>query len=185
MSVNPYEAPQTFEAPPVQPDDPEFIRKQHINTEASIKSIGALYYLAGIFLLIRGIIGFSDLPSVIHHGVSVLGEAAAYGLYLLCAVFSFVVGTAVRKLKSWSQIGVGILSGIGLLAFPVGTLVNGYILFITLGKKGRMIFSERYKEIIAVTPHVRCRTSKATWILLGVVLLFVAFVIVGAVLAPR
>lgn len=177
MSVNPYEAPQTFDAPNLPPDDPEAIRKSHINNETSIKSIGALYYLAGAFFLIGGIASFANVSSI--EDLSDLGEAAAYGLFLFFGFILFVVASAIRKLKPWSRIGIGILSGIGLLAFPMGTLINAYILFLTFGKKGRMIFSDRYKEIIALTPHVKCRTSKPVWIILGIVVA----IIVGSTIA--
>lgn len=173
MSINPYEAPLTFDAPNFPPDDPEVIRKSHINTEASIKSIGGLYYLGAIFLLFAGIGGFMFAGRLAN-----LENAAGSGFLLILSITLFVFGTAVRKLKSWSRIGVGILSGIGLLAFPIGTLINAYILFLTFGKKGRMIFSDRYKEIILVTPHVKCRTSKSVWIILGV---FVAIIVIGAI----
>lgn len=59
---------------------------------------------------------------------------------------------------------------IGLSSIPVGTLINGYILFLIFGKKGKLVFSERYQEIIAATPHIKHRTSKAVWIVLGIVL---------------
>ncbi|RYD30494.1 MAG: hypothetical protein EOP87_16580 [Verrucomicrobiaceae bacterium] len=60
----------------------------------------------------------------------------------------------------------------------MGTLINAYILFLTFGKKGRMIFSDRYKEIIQVTPHVKCKTPASVWIILGI---FVAIIVGGTI----
>lgn len=176
MSINPYEAPQTFDAPNFLPDDPEVVRKTHINTEASIKSIGGLYYLVGIFMLMTGISSSTNLGEV--KDMTTLANWTVAIVLPLLGITLFVVGAAVRKLKPWSRIGVGVLSGFGLLAFPMGTLINAYILFLTFGKKGRMIFSERYKEIILVTPHVKCRTSKVVWAILG---FFVLLIAIGAV----
>ncbi len=115
-------------------------------------------------------------------GVTDLAEKAAAGLLLALGIAQFIVGAAVRKLKLWSRIGVGILSGIGLLGFPIGTLISGYILFLVFGKKGKMVFSAPYKDIIAATPHVKYKTSKVVWIILGVVLAVIALGIVAMVI---
>ena len=50
---DPYASPQTVEtAAAPEPDSPEAIRKKHLNHEASVKSIGLLYMLGGILLLL-------------------------------------------------------------------------------------------------------------------------------------
>lgn len=175
MSENPYSAPQTFDTPPSLNSEAEAIRKEHIKTEASIKSIGILYYLGsmGIFVVALSMLmaSGSDETNTVRDGrVAGLLGATWLGAALLgaLAVFQFVTGTAIRKFKPWSRIAVGILSGIGLLGFPVGTLINAYILYLIFSKKGQMVFSESYKEIIAATPHVKYKTSKVVWILLGI-----------------
>ena len=58
-------------------------------------------------------------------------------------------------LAPWGRIIGAVLSGIGLLGFPIGTILNGYFLYLLLGEKGSTVFSERYKRVIADTPHVK------------------------------
>jgi hypothetical protein len=62
-----------------------------------------------------------------------------------------------------------VLSALGLLGFPIGTLVNAYILYLYLSKKGRTIFAPEYKDVIAATPHVKYRTSIVVWVFLALV----------------
>ena len=170
MSENPYQAPQTCEIPESHLTDAEAIRQAHINTEASIKSVGILYWLAAVALVISSIpiitaaIGRSDMMA--------LQIAIGIGLLAL-GILQFIVGFEIRRLKRWARIAVGILSGIGLVGFPVGTIINGYILFLLFGKKGQMVFSAPYKEIVAATPHVKYKTSKWVWIMLIVVVLVI------------
>ena len=42
-----------------------------------------------------------------------------------------------------------------------------------------MVFSPEYQAVIAQTPHIRYRTSKVVWILLGLVLLIIVFGLVA------
>lgn len=182
MSENPYAAPHTFDPVVDQPSDAELVRRAHINTEASIKSIGVLYYLGGIFLLFAAFVALTNTRQ--GEGVTMLVPYIAAGLLAIFSVFQFFVGTALRKLKGWSRIAVGILSGIGLLGFPIGTIINAYILILIFGKKGSMVFSEPYREIIAATPHVKYKSSKLVWIILGifgvVIVLSIIAIIVGS-----
>ncbi|GAA5122349.1 hypothetical protein JIN84_09860 [Luteolibacter yonseiensis] len=185
MSENPYTAPQTFDIPPSQDGEAELIRKEHLKTEASIKSIGILYYLGSIGILVIALSMLMASGSGETDNTGVVGAAELTGVALLgaLAVFQFVTGMAVRKFKTWARIAVGILSGIGLLGFPVGTIINGYILYLIFSKKGQMVFSERYKEIIAATPHLRYKTPKVVWIVLGVIVAIVVVTIAASVLA--
>ena len=88
------------------------------------------------------------------------------GLYL-------AVGLGLRKLRPWTRIAAGIISGIGLLAIPLGTLINAYILYLLFSKKGSTIFSADYQRVIADTPHIKYRTSLIMWLVLAVVVLAV------------
>ena len=83
------------------------------------------------------------------------------------------IAFGLRNLKSWGRIPAALFAGIGLLAFPIGTLINGYILYLLLSAKGRMVFSAEYREIIQQTPEIKYRTSK--------ILLFFAFLLVGLI----
>lgn len=183
MTENPYEAPQIFDAPNVPSSDAEAVRRYHLKTEASIKSIGILYYLGGIVSLLVSV------SSIVNTGsqkseTPLLTYGIAIGLFLL-AIFQFFAGAAVRKFKPWSRIAVGILSGIGLLKLPVGTLISAYILFTVFGKKGQMVFSEPYQNIIAATPHVKYKTSKAVWIMLGIVIAIIVLLLSGVFFGNR
>ncbi|NUQ61994.1 MAG: hypothetical protein HUU20_05875 [Pirellulales bacterium] len=183
---NPYASPLTDTSVEVAgvfaPADVEAIRRKHLNHEASVRSVGTLYYLSGTFL-----------------AVMVLGLIAAFfaeptpgmwlGMflplfYLAMAVLSFVLGAGLRRLDARVKIPVSILSVLGLIWIPIGTLINAYILYLMLSAKGRMVFSPDYHAIIAQTPHIKYRTSLLTRILLVILLLIIVGSIVGFVLLP-
>lgn len=180
MTENPYEAPQAFDPLPQQTSDAESIRNEHIKTEASIKSIGILYYLGSIIIFIVAIgtvLGENQRTNPwINYGIA--------GLLFGLGILQFFTATAVRKFKPWSRIAVGILSGIGLLKLPVGPLISAYILFTVFGKKGQMVFSEPYKEVIAATPHIKYKTSKLLLIVLAIIVVLLVAIVVAYV-TPR
>lgn len=159
----------------------EETRKKHLSHESSVRSVGVLYLIGGTGLLLIGL-GWVFTASA--------GRNAVEG-FLLGAVFlvlggmQFWVGLAIRRLKSWSRIPTGILSGIGLLGFPIGTIINGYILYLVFCEKGKMVFSDEYRAVIQQTPHIKQRTSIVVWIILGLLLVILGFVILGAVLGQR
>ena len=88
-------------------------------------------------------------------------------------------------MKKSARVPTGILSGIGLLGFPLGTIINGYILYLVFSQKGTTVFSDEYHAVIAQTPHIKYRTSIVVWILVGLVLLLIAIGIVAAVIGAR
>lgn len=163
----------------------EEIRKEHLKHEASIKSIGVLYYLGGAGLLLLGIFSaFSASFSGRSRGgaetaISILIAA----LFLVLGAGQIWVATGLRRLKKWARIPTGILSGLGLLGFPLGTLINGYILYLIFSQKGKVVFSDEYQAVIEQTPHIKYRTSIVVWVLLGLVLLLIVAGIIAAVVA--
>ncbi len=156
----------------------EEIREEHIKHEASIRSIGILYYLSG------GMLGIAAI--VVVAGLSMTGLAKSGPfigvLYLGFGALFIVTGRGIRKLRPWARTTSIVLAAIGLLGFPLGTLLNGYILYLMLAKKGKRIFEDDYKDIIEATPHVKYRTSIVVWIFLGLLVLAIAGIIAAVAL---
>ena len=150
--------------------DSERIRQDHIKHEASVKSVGFLYFLSATFLILGGSIGLAGVGD---------GAILMAIFFLGLAGVQIWVGLGLRRLKPWARIPTGILSGIGLLGFPLGTLINGYILYLIFSEKGKTVFSADYQRVIQETPHIRYKTSIIVWILLGLLLLLISFAFVG------
>jgi Ca2+/Na+ antiporter len=148
----------------------EEIREEHIKHEASVRSIGILYYISGGLLCVAALALMAGGSAFKSQGVpAFLGV-----VYIALAALFVVVGRGIRNLRSWARTTGIVLAAIGLLGFPLGTVLNGYILYLLLAKKGKRIFEDDYKDIIEATPHVKYRTSVLVWIFLGLLLLAIA-----------
>ena len=104
---------------------------------------------------------------------------------IVLGILGFWAGLGIRKLNPGARIVAGVLTGlsivIALFGLPmsvVGLLINTYILNLLFSKKGAMVFSAPYKDIIAATPHVKYKTSIIVWIVLGI---FVLVIVGGAI----
>ncbi len=181
-AVNPYAPPKARVEDVIQgSSEAESIRREHIKHEASIRSIGILNYLGGgalcfaaIGLILMGLTGKAN---------TTVPFATALGFaYLILGVLGILLGRGVRHLRPWARITSIVLAVIGLLGFPVGTLINGYILYLLLSQKGQRIFAADYPEIVAATPHIKYRTSMLVWVLLTVVALLIVSLLMVAIL---
>jgi hypothetical protein len=172
----------------------ELIRKSHLNHEANIQSFGCLYTLGGIIGILIGIfyIGLGifvmaggENPQA---GVNPMAAGIMTTLigvvFLAIAVTQLFAGRSMQTLNPSGKILAIIISAIGLLGFPCGTIISGYLLYLLLSAKGEMVFSSAYKEVMQATPHIRYRTSIIVWIflflLIGVILLGIIAAIFGA-----
>jgi hypothetical protein len=178
MEANPYAPPQVTELSAPRPEhaEAEAIRQAHIKVEATVKSVGVLYYL-GAFLVLLASVSLFSIP--MRRGEGAAGVVPMLLVVVVIGIAQGVVAYGLRRLRSWARWPAVVLSCIGLLGFPIGTIINGYILSNLLGAKPSMVFSERYQEIIAATPHVKYKTSRGLIILL-VVLLVILLIAVGA-----
>lgn len=179
--LNPYAPPNAEVADVAIVDsEAEAIRREHIKHESSIRSVGALYYLGGGLLIVSaiGLLAANTLePNSIWIGIS--------AAYVVFGALSWVIAWHLRRLKSWARVAAIVLSGIGLLGFPLGTLINAYILYLLLSEKGRRIFQADYLDIVEATPHVRYRTSLLVWIVLGILILGIVAAITVPMFANR
>jgi len=177
--LNPYAAPQANVDDVLDGanSEAEAIRREHIKHEASIKSIGTLYYLGGGLTTLALIVAlFAGLSG---NGIKAL-EFVPILIMLAMSVGMLYLAYGLRGLRPWARIPTALLAAIGLLGFPVGTLINGYIMWLVLSKKGRLILSREYVDIVTATPHVKYRTSIIIWIFLGLI----ALLIVAAIVVP-
>jgi hypothetical protein len=156
----------------------EEIRREHIKHETSIRSVGILYYLSGGLMSVLGIGMLGGFM-----GGEARGPMAGLGVvYLAIGALMLFLARGVRKLQPWARTTTIVLAAIGLLGFPTGTVINAYILYLMLAKKGKRVFEDDYKDIIADTPHVKYRTSIVVWIVLGILVLAFVGLIVAATL---
>ena len=185
MEANPYAAPATTlagESPLL--NDPEGIRREHLTHEASVKSVGSLYLLGAVLLAIWTVFNaFALITGGEFAKESTWGLVAFLGLI---AALQCWLGVGLRKLKKPARAIAAIFSAIGLIGIPIGTIISAYILYLLMSKKGNMVFSPEYQQIIGLTPNVKYKTSKVVWIVLivfGLVILgIVGLGIVAAVM---
>lgn len=158
--------------------DAEAVRRAHLKHEASIESVGVLYYLGGALSALAAVL--ASVPA------SAREASAALGLVLAALAAAYlVVGWGVRRLKPWSRIGASVIAVPGLLGFPIGTLISAYILYLMLSKKGRTVYSPAYQAVIAATPQIRYRSTVLIWIFIVLILLTIIAIGLPAVLSNR
>ncbi len=162
--------------------DLEAIRKHHLSHEASVKSIGTLYILGAIFLVLIGVgILFQGLTGR-NPGASWFSFMLGLG-YLALGLVQGLTAIGLSRLRPGARIPAIVLSIIGLLAFPVGTLISAYFLYLLICAKGRMVLSEQYQSVVTQTPHIKYKTSIFVWILLGLLMLVLAIAITATLFA--
>jgi hypothetical protein len=195
MSADPFESPNpsNVAANPYAPtvnvtkeagyeSDAEAFRKKYISHEASVKSIGTLYLIGTAIMIPLGLAslviplltttnatGGPDIFFVLGVGAVYLAFGIGYGF----------VGVGIRQLRPWARIVGIVFSAIGLIGFPIGTLISLYFLYLLASEKGSVVFSDSYKQVIAQTPHIKYRTSVIVWVLVALLLIVLAMGVVG------
>jgi hypothetical protein len=206
MSENPYEPTGSAYGSGsldsnVELSQAEIVRKSHLSHEANLQSFGCLYTLGGILGIIGSIFyvamgvfilagGLPAQPANQNVPVPNTNPAAAglvvalLGLvFLAISVLQLLGGRAMQTLNPKGKVLAIIISAIGLLGFPCGTLLSTYLLYLLLSTKGEMVFSDRYKEIIQATPHIKYKTSIIVWIFLFLLIAVILMGIIAAVVS--
>jgi hypothetical protein len=178
---NPYAPPSARidDVVEVVPEQEE-IRRSHIKHEASIRSIGLLYLFGGALAIVGA--GSALLAPWSGGPTDLLTIMAT--VYVVVGVVTIATGYGMRRLQPWARVVAIVLSLLGLLGFPIGTLIHGYFLYLLLSAKGRRIFEPDYADIVAATPHIKYRTSIIVWVLLAILLLGIGAAILIPLMAP-
>ncbi len=187
QSINPFAASAIEATDREHADSAELLRRSHLKHEASIKSIGTLYFLAaGISILPVGLT-VSELFGL--GGSRALGFVPATQILVLLFLLGYAMlliasGRSLRRFGSFGRYSATVISAIGLLGFPLGTVICGYFLYLLWSSKGTYVFSPEYQDVIEETPHIKYKTSVLVWISLGLLVAVLVLAIVGLLFLP-
>ena len=190
--------------------DAETIRRAHLGREANVKSVGSLMYLGAIGTII-GMVAFALMAAGVipmnanaqepmDPATQKMLFAGIAALCLLGTVIYGGLGYGLTKLQVWARWTMVVLTSLGLLnntiqgvvvglvnpavgigSVLVGSLIPGFILWLLVSSKAGMVFSKEYKEIIRKTPHVKQKTSIIVKILVGILVAFILFIVIVAI----
>ena len=110
--------------------------------------VGTLYYV-GAALLAAGAVALA---------VKGGGPRTISGLAMLAAGFGGA-GYLLRKLDFRARILGSFMALAGLAALPIGTVLNGYVLYLLHSKRGRTVLAPGYREVVARTPQFQSRPA--------------------------
>lgn len=158
----------------------EATRKRLLKHEAGIKSAGSLFILGalvmGLFSFVYIAAGISGLASGAGGDAVPAGFMIGLGLFLLLmSGLQMWVGFGLRACNPQVRIPAIILAALGLLNIPIGTLINGYFLYLFCSSKGSEVLSRNYQQVIAKTPHIKYRTPVVVWVLLVLLIALAVF----------
>jgi len=179
MQSSPYAPPSTpvSDPTPANLSEAEALRREHLRHEIQLKSAGSLYYFSGAMMLLMTVAML--LTPELSKG-STVGVMVYLGLFGGLTVLMLVLGFGLRRLRPWARIPTGVTSAVGLLMFPLGTLINAWILYLLFCEKGGTVLSLPYQEIRAETPHIQYQRSVGDWIAIG--LLALLLIAIGVVI---
>lgn len=186
-STNPFASPLASETPRYPVDsETEAIRRKYLSHEASVQSMGTLYLIGGIFSAIYVVLGVVGLIGLIGEGeIGSLELAIGGGFLLLFGALTWLQlwsALGLRKLDPKIRMPATIVALFGLIGFPIGTLISCYFLWLLHSKKGKVVFSPEYREVIDQTPHIKYKTSIIVWVFLALVLVLLFLGILGLIL---
>jgi hypothetical protein len=156
-AFNPYTPPQADLDPPAARTSIS-ARASMMKYEVGIRSVGTVFLFIGLILLMAGSIVLAFHREYWIGGLSALAGAAV----------AFWVDCGLQKLRGSARTVAMILAGIGLLGFPVITLVSLHILFVLGNKSARAVFTPDYARIIAATPHINHKQSPVFRLVLAI-----------------
>ncbi|QDV43379.1 hypothetical protein Enr13x_32350 [Stieleria neptunia] len=166
----------------------EAFRRKYLSHEASIKSIGLLYIIPGVLMLLFFVVmaGVAAVSLLVDgngmQGMGLVEAALVVGLYGGLGSVQIYTGLGLRRFKIAARRLATVFSVIGLLIFPFGTLINGYILYLLQSQKGKVVFSEAYQDAIRRTSHIKYQTSLIVKVLLVILIAVISLGVVALVL---
>lgn len=153
---------------------------------AAITILAVLDIIGGILCLIAGIVVIGIHLAKESHQMD-LFTAVFLGAFLgILGVVHLMIGVGLLRLKSWARMAQIVVSCVGLLNFPMGTIINGLILFYLFRPGMSALFSGRPSsamtgdELAAIDALQKSGAGVAIAI---IVLMFVGVLFMGIIAA--
>lgn len=121
--------------------------------EQHVKIIGAIYIVLGVLAILGGFMVFITFTlggAALSTGVEGVPQGfgailAGMGLILSMlgigfGVFGIIVAVNLRQFREWARIAQIVLSVLGLLSIPFGTVLGIYVLWALLNKETAALF---------------------------------------------
>ncbi|HTJ79787.1 MAG TPA: hypothetical protein VL357_12400 [Rariglobus sp.] len=144
----------------------ETTRSEHLRHETTILMVGMLYYVAAGMMMAAAVASL-----VLKNGTEAAVRFASL-MGLLAAGYGFA-GYLLRRLDARARYAASMMAVLGMLAVPIGTVFNAYVLWLVHNKKGRTVLSPEYRQVIAETPQIQCRVINSV-LALGIVMVGIA-----------
>jgi hypothetical protein len=176
--LNPYSAPQFEGRPepasgrrplsspyePAIPRTAEELRRDHLGHEGALLALGTIYLLLGGLVLAASLLG----PWLA--GVEWAIRLGTGAVFVPVAMFLMWVGHGLRRLDPEILVPAAAASIAGLLIslFSLPTLCCGgpievYFTYLVVSAKGAYVLSDRYRMVVAATPHLKAYTPVFMW----------------------
>jgi len=163
---NPYQAPSFTDGLAAETDsNDDAVRRNYLSHEAAVRSIGLLFLISGIAI---GLTGTLAIGFAVRDNESLHAELPRMaGSFLIIGAGLLPFGVGMSNLQPWVQKPICVLSCFAAVAFPIGTLLGGYILYAATNGKLELVLSAQYRAVIDRTPNVKPRLPWLAWIAFG------------------
>jgi len=178
-------------APPVvaASTDAEATRLAYFSHEQNVRSIGTFFYFSGgltlllaVFLLACGLIATLGGKENSSGPLAIITVEVL--IFVVVGGLSLWAAGKFKRLDPRGRIPGTILAALGLLSIPVGTVINGFILYLIYSEKGRFVFSDQYRSVVDATPQIVCKMALWVKIVLGLMILaFLSVVVISFLIA--
>jgi len=187
IEPNPYAAPITVEPVPeaqsVTRIQARQIRAANAGAERGLRQL--VLCLGGGYLLMAGVsytAAFVGMGATFQHPYYL----AMGTVYTLALAATLIIGFGARRLAAWSRRPLTVLCGLGLLLFPLGTILSLPILWILyVGRPPRLLTPEFEQIVRDSADPPGGRTSVVTWIGVALFVILVVSMIVVGMLPPE
>lgn len=163
--LNPY-APSSIESSSAsEPMSSESVRCEHLPHEESIKSVGSLMIAGGVICGVLLVVTTFVAPFELAENVDGIWNQVPMRYVSMMLIYGCLGSVSIycgRGLRNFTRGGrvIATIFCLFLQFVPVvGNFAGIYGLYLLHGKKGRFIFSDDYRRIIAETPEIRYKSS--------------------------
>mgnify|MGYP007046926269 CR=1 FL=1 len=179
-ATSPTVPPDNAEASDLSQEEASALREAHRHHERSLNQFGALQLAGGVLSGAWGLFEFAAASQVPDDAVIATVRGI---LFVTLGGLSVWSGSLLRALKPKARGPATAMAVVGLLAFPIGTLVNGYLLYLIHSKKGRVVLSTSYQNVVRRTTTRPEKSSKIILFAFGLLVVALLAAVIAAVLS--